>query len=224
MRTNIILREPEDYLRRIDTGCILDPSIFYSKTHVEAATILLSSVKPSKIYLPSHLFEAYEKAAWFSFFTTLTLWSGNYEKLSDAWYQGDELMKELSPVPIRLSEENEKYRYVFEAMAKDGKLSPLNKILFEIVTCSLELSIPILASSHSKFRLIELLNSKIQTIVVEPLGAWAKEKRNYLSENRRRQVVFTLELIGGAFIFIEPLSLGSVFEGAALASIVIDGS
>lgn len=224
MPIDISLQDPEYYLDRIKVGCILDPSVFYSETYVEAATNVLSLIRPSKVYLPSNLFHAYKTATWTSFFTTLTLWSGNYEKLSSAWYQSDSLMQELSPVPIEVSEKDEKVRDIFNAMAVEGTLSPLYKTLFEITACSLENSIPILVGSHSKFRLIELLNSKLQIVVVEPLGKWAEEKKNYLTQKGRRMAVFALALMGGAWVFIEPISVASIFGGAAIASIVIDGS
>lgn len=228
MPLQITLQNPEYYLERIKAGCILDPSVFYSEDYVKATTHLISSIKPKDVYLPSNLLKAHAKSDWASFLSTLTLWSGNYEKLPGAWYQSDILVKELKPIPIEISEQDEKVRAIFEAMAEKGAISPLNKILFEITAFSVEKSIPVYVGSHSKFRLLELLNSKLQTIVIEPLGQWASKKKQFLTEKTSRTVVFALLLMGGAFIFIESLGTASILgiggSGAVIFATVIDGS
>jgi hypothetical protein len=221
---NLSINEPRYYLERIEAGCILDPSIFYSDISIEAAMAIVSAIKPNKVYMPSNLYDAYKKASWTSFLSTLTLWSGNYEKLPNSWHQGGALMQELNPVPIEMSGTNERIHDIFEAMAEKGKLSPLYKILFEMTACSLQNSMPILVGAHSKFRLIELLNSKLQVITVELLGGWARDKKEWLVKKKRRIAIFALAVIGGAWIFIEPLSIPSIFGGVALASIILDGS
>lgn len=97
-----ILLPPQDYIDRIQNGCILDPSVFYSESNVLATTELLHSLRPHKVYLPSHLFSAYESSNWISFYSTLSLWSADYEKISEAWYASDDLMKELQPLAIAI--------------------------------------------------------------------------------------------------------------------------
>lgn len=221
MAMQLNLEEPGYYLERIASGCILDPSVFYSEDYVDATTQVMSLVKPAKIYLPSNLFVAFKKASWSAFLSTLTLWSGNYEKLSDAWYRSDSLMKELTPIPIEISEHEEKVKPLFEAMAENGKLSPLNRVVFEVTACSLIESIPIYVGSHSKFRLLELLNSKLQTVVVDPLGDWAKQKKEYLEVKGGRRTIFALQLMGGAFVFIESVATGNIMGLAAGGSVVL---
>lgn len=224
----ITLKNPEYYLERIQKGCILDPSVFYSKEYVDATVSLMSEIKPSEIYLPSNLLNAYKQGAWTSFLTTLTLWSGNYEKIPDAWRESDLLVDELSPKQLQLSDEDEKARPIFEAIAEGGELSPLNRILFELTAYSYIHSIPIYVGSHSKFRYLELLNSKLQTVLVEPLGQWAKRKKEYLTEKKGRIALFALYVMGGAFVFIESVTTGSALgmgaSGSVITATIIDGS
>jgi len=224
----ITLKNPEYYLECIQKGCILDPSVFYSKEYVDSTVFLMSEIKPSAIYLPSNLFSAYKQGVWTSFLTTLTLWSGNYEKIPDAWRESDLLVDQLSPKQIELSDEDEKARPIFEAMAEGRELSPLNRILFELTAYSYIHSIPVYVGSHSRFRYLELLNSKLQTVIVDPLVQWARQKKEYLTKNRGRIALFALYTMGGAFVFIESITTGSALGMAASGSVVtatiIDGS
>ena len=155
------------------------------------------------------------------------LWSGDYEKLPEAWYSGDVLMEELNPTPIEIIESNKELTAIFEAMAEKDKLSPLNNILFEITACSMQRSIPVLVGSHSKFRLLELLGSRLRTVVVEPLAEWAGEKKRYLTAKKRRMAALALATMGGAFIFIAAPSIATlarIGSVAAITATIINGS
>ena len=224
----ITLKDPEYYLECIHKGCILDPSVFYSKEHVDSTVFVMSEIKPQAIYLPSHVLNAYKEGAWSSFLTTLTLWSGSYEKIPDAWRETGLLVEELSPKRIEILDGDEKARPIFEAIAEEGELSPLNRILFELTAYSYIHCIPIYAGAHSKFRYLELLNSKLQTVIVEPLGRWARRKKEYLTEDKKRIAIFALCAMGGAFILIESIKTGSAFGITGSSSVVIatiiDGS
>jgi hypothetical protein len=227
MPLNISLQDPEYYISRIKNGCILDPSVFYSGTYVEATMLLVSSIKPKNVYLPSNLFQAYKEARWTSFLSTLMLWGGDYEKLPEAWYSGDALMEELEPTPIEVVEPQEELAAIFEAIAGKDAPSPLNKVLYEMTACSIQRSIPILVGSHSKFRLLELLGSKLRIVVVEPLAEWAGEKKKYLTAKKRRIAALALAIIGGAFIFITVPAitpLAGIGTGATITATIIDGS
>jgi len=70
-------------------------------------------------------------------------------------------------------------------------------------------SVPILAATNSCPRLLELLNHQIQTVIIEPLGDWAKAKKRYLMRNRSRRTVLALNVMGGAFIFITAALTGT---------------
>lgn len=228
MPVEITVNDPEYYLRRLSTGCILDPSVFYSGQYVEATIEVISTAKPGKVYLSSNLFTAIKKASWTSFLTTLTLWAGNYEQIPDAWRQCESLVSELKPLPIELPEQDKKIQPLFNALAEDGELSPLYRLVFELIACSYLNSIPVFVGSHSRFRLLELLNHKLQTIIIEPVGQWARRKKQYLSGKKLRIPLFALGLMGGAFVFIESIQMGNVMSmgagGSIVVATVIDGS
>lgn len=228
MPTEITINDPEYYLERISTGCILDPSTFYSSEYVDATIEVISRAKPIKVYLPFNLFEAIKKGSWSSFLSTLTLWSGRYEQLPDAWRQRETLMGALQPVPIEIREKDEKIRLISDTLAEDGKLSPLYQIVFELTACSYLNSIPVYVGSHSKFRFLDLLNHKLQTIIVEPVGGWARRKKQYFSEKKPRISLFALQIMGGAFVFIESFQIGNIMGmgagGSVVTATVINGS
>jgi hypothetical protein len=228
MPVEITVNDPEYYLERLSTGCILDPSVFYSGQYVEATIEVISTAKPGKVYLSSNLFKAIKGGSWSSFLTTLTLWSGNYEQIPDAWRQCEFLVSEFEPLPIEIPEQDKKIQPIFNALAEDGKLSPLYRLVFELTACSYLNSIPVFVGSHSRFRLLELLNHKLQTIIIEPVGQWARRKKQYLSGRKLRIPLFALKLMGGAFVFIESIQMGNVMSmgagGSVVVATIIDGS
>lgn len=228
MPVEITVNDPEYYVKRLRTGCILDPSVFYSGQYVEATIEVISTAKPGKVYLSSHLLTSIKKASWSSFLTTITLWSGNYEQIPDAWHQCKSLVSELKPLPIEMPEQDKRIRPIFNALAEDGELSPLYRLVYELTACSYLNSIPIFVGSHSRFRLLELLNLKLQTIIIEPVGQWARQKKQYLSGKKLRIPLFALQFMGGAFVFIESIQTGNAIGmgigGSVVTATVINGS
>jgi len=228
MPVQITVSDPEYYMQRLSAGCILDPSVFYSDQYVEATIEVISAAKPGGVYLPSNLYAAIKKGSWTSFLTTLTLWSGHYERIPDAWRKREALVSQLDPSPIQIPEPDERTRPIFDALADGGVLSPLHQSVFELTAYSYMDSIPIFVGSRSRFRLLELLSHRLQTIIVEPVGQWAAHKKQYLAGRRLRISLFALGLMGGAFVFVESVQRGSVMgmgaAGSIVAATVIDSS
>ncbi len=144
-------------------------------------------------------------------------------------------MEELKIVAIEISDKviegNEELEVLRKILVMQNNEQKLYTMLYEITAASIYYSVPILVSTKSLPRILELLNHEIQTVIIQPLGDWAKAKKSHLSKNRGRQTVLALNVMGGAFIFItaaltgNPLfyALGFTQGSIALAATIING-
>jgi len=220
----IVLQKPEWYMDRLQQGCILDPSVFYSAQHVRATMDFVQSVMPKRVLLPSNVYDALVEKRWLSFMQTLTLWSARYEDTPDAWKAAQDLFERLRATPIAPPKEDIITQQMRRSLEYEDK--PLHQTIYELVASSIQSEMPIFACEFASYRLIDFLRGRFETIVVEPSGRWREHKRQRLAQFAG-QPLMAMKLAVAALLFVTAATTESplTYGGASmtLAITIIDG-
>ena len=221
----VTLEHPETYSEAMFKGWILDPSVFYSSNHLERIKAAISEANVDKVYVPKVLAEIADTEDTERLLRVVSYWSADPDEIIGNLPTIFTFLKEVTQlIPEPSKDDVQKQLLGYIPAMKEGPQKDVASIVAYMAVTSIQQGLPILACSLSSWKILDLFKRWFPTVVVEPFGDWAKEKKAKLKKTSDK-VTMALKAVGATLLFVAalPNPLTATGAGLLLGVTIYDG-